>query len=130
MGYKNLPAYAQQQNDRILRPHQRYARAYVNDIVIFLKLLEEHLRHLQNVFQELTTILIILSLKKSFLAYPLVRLLGQSVNALSMATAEAKLAAITQLAFPRSLKDPEAYLGLTRYLRQYILYYAQVARSF
>ena len=45
-----------------------------------------------------------------------------------MVTAEAKLAAITQLAFPRSLKDLEAYLKLTGYLRQYIPYYAQVAR--
>ena len=41
-----------------------------------------------------------------------------------MATAEAKLAAILQLAFSRSLKDLEAYLGLIGYLRQYILYYA------
>ena len=45
-----------------------------------------------------------------------------------MATVEAKLAAITQLAFSRSLKDLEAYLRLIGYLRQYILYYAQVAR--
>ena len=42
--------------------------------------------------------------------------------------AEAKPVAITQLAFPCSLKDLEAYLGLTKYLRQYILCYAQVAR--
>ena len=45
-----------------------------------------------------------------------------------MATAEAKLAAIMQLAFPRSLKDLEAYLGLIGYFRQYIPYYTQVAR--
>ena len=127
-GYKNLPAYAQQQIDRILQPHQRYARAYNDDIVIFLKSLEEHLWHLQNIFQKLMMIQIILLPKKSFLAYPSVCLLEQRINALGMATAEAKLAAITQLAFPHSLKDLEAYLGQTGYLRQYILYYVQVAR--
>ena len=47
-----------------------------------------------------------------------------------MATAEAKLAAILQLAFSRSLKDLEAYLGLIGYLRQYILYYAHWTRPF
>ena len=47
-----------------------------------------------------------------------------------MATAKAKLAAIMQLAFSRSLKDLEAYLGLIKYLSQYIPYYAQVARLF
>ena len=130
MGYKNLPAYTQQQINRILQLHQRYARAYVDDIVIFLKLLEEHLRYLQNIFQELTTIRIILLPNKSFLAYPSVCFLRQRANAFRMATAEAKLAAITQLAFPCSLKDLKAYLRLTGYLSQYILYYSQVARPF
>ena len=120
----------QQQIDRILQPHQRYFRAYVNNIVIFSKLLEEHLWHLQNVFQELTAMRIILLPKKSFLAYLLVRLPRQKVNALGMAMAEAKLAAITQLAFLCSLKNLEAYLGLTEYLRQYIPYYIQVAKPF
>ena len=47
-----------------------------------------------------------------------------------MATTEAKLAAIMQLAFSRLLKNLETYLGLTEYFRQYIPYYAQVARPF
>ena len=122
LGYKNLPAYTQQQIDRILQPHQRYPKAYVNDTAGISKLLEEHLRHLQNVFQELKVMRIILLPKKSFLAYPSVHLLEQRVDALGMATAEAKLAAITQLAFPSLLKDFKAYLGLTGYLKQYIPY--------
>ena len=128
MGYKNLPTYTQGQIDRILQPHQRYSRAYIDDIVIFLKLLEEHLRHLQNVFQELTAMQMILLPKKSFLAYSSIRFLGQRVDAVSMATAEAKLAAIMQLAFLCSHMDLKVYLRLTGYLRQYITYYAQVAR--
>ena len=90
----------------------------------------EHLRHLQNIFQELTTIQIILLPKKSFFAYLSVRLLRQRVDALGMTTAKAKLAATTQLAFSSSFKDLKAYLGLTGYLKQYIPYYTWVARSF
>ena len=130
MGCKNLPAYIQQQINRIRGPHQRYASAYIDDIVIFLSLLEKHIQHLQNNFQELMAIQIILLPKKSFLVYPSIHLLGQRINALGKATAEAKLAAITQLLFSRSLNDLEAYLGLTGYLRRYILYYTQVARPF
>ena len=74
------------------------------------------------------TIQIILSLKMSFLGYPLVHLLGQHVNALGMATAEAKLAAIAQLDFSQLLKNLEMYLRLTGYLKQYIPYYAQVTK--
>ena len=47
-----------------------------------------------------------------------------------MAIAKAKLVLITQLAFSRSLEDLKAYLGLTGHIRQYIPYYAQVARPF
>ena len=68
MGYKNLPAYAQRQIDKILQPHQQYIRAYVDDTVIFSKCLKEHRWHLRNVFQELMTIQLILLPKKSFFA--------------------------------------------------------------
>ena len=129
MGHKNLPIYAQRQIDSILQPYQMYAKTYVNDIVIFSKLLEKHLKHCYNVFCEPIVTRIILQPIKSFLAYPLVHLFGQRVDVLGMATAEAKLAAITQLTFSRSFKDIEAYLGLTGYLRHFIPYYAHVTRS-
>ena len=125
IGYKNSPVFAQRQIDRILQSYQKYARAYVNNIVIFSKSLDEHLNHLHNVFRELTITRIILQPNKSFLAYPSVHFFGQSVNVLGMATAEAE---ITQLAFHCSLKNLEAYLGLTGYLRQYIPYYTHVSR--
>ena len=96
--------------------------------MIFSKLLEKYLKHLYNVFCELTITRIILQPTKSFLEYPSVHLYGEKIDAFGMATAEAKLAPIMQLRFSRSLKDLEAYLGLTGYHRQYIPYYAQVAR--
>ena len=60
---------------------------------------------------------IILQPTKSFLAYPLIHS-RQKVGAFDMATAEVKLAAIMQLALPRSLKDLKAYLGLTGFFRR------------
>ena len=60
IGFKNSPAYIQQHIDRILCYHQKYARAYVNNIVIFSKSLENHLQHLNNVFCNLVTTRIVL----------------------------------------------------------------------
>ena len=68
-----------------------------------------------------------LSPKKSFIGYPSIQLLGQRVDVFGLSTAEEKLAAISQLEFPTTLKDLETYLGMTSYLRQYTLYYAQIA---
>lgn len=128
MGYRNTPAYVQRMTDRILRPHRDYSRAYVDDIVIFSATLKEHLQHLRSVFGELADRGICLSPDKSFLGYPSVHLLGQRVDALGLATAEAKLAAITNLKFPQTLTQLEGYLGLTGYLRQYIPHYAAIVK--
>ncbi|RKF65712.1 hypothetical protein OnM2_004045, partial [Erysiphe neolycopersici] len=51
------------------------------------------------------------------------------VNALGLASADEKLAAIQALAFPRTLKQLEYYLGLTGYLRQYIPHYAKLSAA-
>lgn len=128
MGYRNSPAYVQRMIDRILRPFRHFCRAYVDDIVIFSKSLEEHLSQLNQVFQALTDMNIHLSPKKSFLGYPSVHLLGQKVDALGLATAEEKLAAIANLSFPGTLAQLEKHLGLTGYLRQYIARYAAIVK--
>ena len=128
MGYRNSPAYVQRMIDRILRPFRHFCRAYVDDIVIFSSSEEEHIQHLRQVFEALDEVNITLSPRKSFLNYPSVRLLGQKVDALGLATAEEKLAAITNLAFPKTLSALEKYLGLTGYLRQYIAHYAAIVK--
>ena len=127
MGFKNSPPYVQRQIDNLLRPHRHYARAYVDDIVIFSKTLEEHLAHLRAIFELLDAKGVTLSAKKSFIGYPTVTLLGQRVDAFGLSAATEKIDAIKRLAFPYTLTDLELYLGLTGYLRTYIPYYAQKA---
>ena len=53
MNYKNSSAYVQKQIDRILKHHKNFAKTYVNDIVIFFKLLTKHAAHLRQVFDVL-----------------------------------------------------------------------------
>ena len=67
----------------------------MDDIVIFSRSLEKHLKHFYNIFCELTITRIILQPIKSFLAYLLVHLLRLRVDTLGRATTEAKLAANT-----------------------------------
>ena len=128
MSYRNSPAYIQRMINKVLRQQHEFARAYVNDIVIFSVMLKEHLQHLHEVFNVLTEKNICLSLKKSYLDYPSVKLLGQRVDTLELVTAADKLAAITQLKFLKSLSVLKKYLSLTEYLRQYILKYAAIVK--
>lgn len=124
MGYRNSPAYVQRPIDTTLRRCRTFARAYVDDIVIFSKSLEEHIQHLRTVIHTLLAYNISLTPDKSCIGYPSVELLGQRVEAPGMTTTKDKLKAITSLAFPKTLKALETYFGMTGYLRHYILFYA------
>ena len=129
MGFKNSPPYVQRQIERILRKQGcwKFARAFVDDVVIFSKSLEEHLEHLDCVFAAFDEMNLTLSGKKCFLGFPSIELLGQHVNRLGVSTSQQKLEAIAKLKFPTHVKELEHYLGLTGWLRNYIPYYAQLA---
>lgn len=125
MGFRNSPANVQRRIDLILRAQRSFARAYIDDIVIFSCTFEIHLQHLQQVFEKLKEFRFVLSPKKFFLSYPLISLLDQKVNSLGLTSDQDKLAAIQSLKFPKTLKQLEFYLGLTSWLRQYIPHYAK-----
>ena len=127
IGYCNSPAYVQRQTDRLLRPF-KFAKGYVDDVVIFSKTLEAHISHLRQVFGLFKRVGVTLKASKSFLAYPNVQLLGQRVDSFGLSTPTERLAAISRLRFPLTLAALETYLGMTGYLRNYIAWYAQIAR--
>jgi hypothetical protein len=97
----------------------------MNDIVIFFKTLNDHLRHLREVFQRLWHYNVALNLKKAFLNYSFIILLSQIIDVLELTIAEEKLVAIANLIFSLTLKELKIYLDLTKYLRVYVFWYAQ-----
>ena len=129
MGYKGSPPYVQRQTDKLLRPLRAFVRAYLDDMVTFSATLDGHLSHLRKLFSLCREKRISLSPKKSFLGYPSIVLLGQRVDSLGLSTSEEKIAAITSLSFPKSLRDLEIFLGMTGWLRSSIPKYAQRARA-
>ena len=75
MKYKELSLYVQQQTDKILQKHCVYAKAYIDNIIIFFKTLAEHFKHLWQVFITFQDHWVVLKSKKSFLEYSSVSLL-------------------------------------------------------
>ena len=125
MGYRGSAAYAQRRIDIILRGHGAYAKAYIDDIVIFSTTLEEHIQHLRTIFQLFVMHNITLNPEKTYLGYLSITLLGQKVNGLGLTSASEKVLAISNWRFPHNLKLLESYLGFTNWLRDYIPYYVQ-----
>ena len=75
MRYRNFIAYVQRQIDRLLRAFRSFVRAYVDDIVIAFATYENHVSHLQQIFQVLMKNNIFVKLIKTFIDYSIVQLL-------------------------------------------------------
>jgi hypothetical protein len=129
MSYKNSLVYVQRQTNLMLSDLRNFVRAYIDDIVIFFKTLEEHLHHLSLLFNRLLSYNVILNSKKAFLDYSSIVLLDQMIDALDLITVEKKLTVIVNLIFFYTLKKLEIYVDLIDHLRVYVLWYAQVSLS-
>jgi hypothetical protein len=129
MSFKNSSAYVQRQTNLMLKDLRIFAKAYMNDIVIFSKILNDHLEHLRQMFKRFQDYNVVLNSKKVFLEYSFIVLLKQIVDVLKLTTAKEKLAIITNLTFSLTLKKLETYLKLTKYLCVYVVWYAQASLS-
>src|SRR2546427_13290808 len=96
--------------DSILRSHKNFARCYIDDIIIFSKILKDYLGHLNIIFSLFNEIGICLKDTKTYLGYSSIILLGQRVDGFRLTTLEKRIAAIRELKFPETLKDLETYL--------------------
>jgi hypothetical protein len=127
MGYINSVPYVQRQIDLNLEEFREFCRAYVDDLVIASEDLDEHLIHLELVFQRLEDMNVKLEPTKVYIGFPSVKLLGQRVDAFGLSTPEERIAAIQKIAFPKTLRELEIYLGLTSWFRHYVEKYAEHA---
>ena len=130
MNYRNSLVYVQRQIDRILRFCRHFARAYIDDIVIFFKFLKKHISHLKCIFKFMTRNNISVNFRKTFLKFSFVTLLKQHVNFLSLSTNKKKIKAVTTLTFSKTLSDFETYLDLIDWFRNYIESYVKKSESF
>ena len=124
MSYRNFSAYVQKQIDRVFRKHRQFARAYVNDIVIYSRTLENYMIHLKKIFDVLIQNNISINSSKIFFEFSSVNFLKQHVTSFELSTNEQKLRAIVNLIFSRNLTQLETYLELTKWFKQYIKHYA------
>jgi hypothetical protein len=74
--FKGFFSYVQRMMDAILRPHKEYARCYIDDIIIFFKTYEKHVRHFETVFALFDSMEFTLKGAKTYLEYPSIILLG------------------------------------------------------
>ena len=94
MSYKESLLYSQQMTNKILQSYKDFAQSYIDDLIIFLKTLKNHKKHLSIIFSLFDKFEISLNKVKTYFKYSSIILLNQQVNKFSMIISKKQIAVI------------------------------------
>ena len=126
-GLHGAPATFQRLMDRVLRPHQDYASAYLDDIVIHSATFGQHLTHLEKVFAALRSAGLTANAKKCRLGLAETNYLGYTVGHGCVKPQAQKVEKIRDWPQPRTKKQVKSFLGLLSYYQKFIKNYSTIA---
>lgn len=128
-GLKPLSQLFQVAMEEMLREHCKYILIFVDNVYVYTNAggPQQHVQHLQNVIQTMNEHHLRLNVKKTFLGYHSISVLGHLVAAGTRTAAPDKVQLLQNWPRPTSGKQIESYLGFCSYLRDYIPLYADIA---
>ncbi|GBG76944.1 hypothetical protein CBR_g23158 [Chara braunii] len=122
----NAPATFQTAMNDIFRDIlEEYVLLYLDNILVYSRTLEDHLRHLCDVLQRLRKHSFYAKLSKCRFAQRKVDFLGHHVSDHDLHMDDAKITAIAEWPVPTSAKQLRSFLGLTSYYSNFIQGYAR-----
>ncbi|GBG59113.1 hypothetical protein CBR_g32131 [Chara braunii] len=120
-GLSNAPATFQRAMNDIFRDIlELYVLVYLDDMVVYSRTLEEHLRHLRDVLDRLRRHGFYAKLSKCRFARQRADFLGHYVSGQGLHMDDAKITAIAEWPVPTSAKQLRSFLRLTRYYSNFI----------
>jgi hypothetical protein len=107
---------------------RRYVLVFVDDILIYSRSLEEHVKHLRAIFQILARRQ--LKVKKSKCSFAQQRLsyLGHVISPNGVATDEEKIQVVQMWPTPTSIKELRSFLGLAGYYRKFVRHFGILSK--
>ncbi|KAN0021499.1 hypothetical protein ACTFIU_010099 [Dictyostelium citrinum] len=125
-GMKNSPAYFNYWIQSIMEEFKDFARAYVDDIIIFSKSIEEHVEHMHKVLEKLRKEKVYLADNKAELFKSNVKFFGHMVSKEGFKPVLDKVEAINNLPEPTTVTEVRSFLGSCNYLRRFIPNYSEL----
>ena len=127
-GLMNSPACFQNLMSKVLKDlNWKIALVYIDDILIFSKNFDQHLHHLDQVFQNLRAANLTMHPGKCKFAVREIKYLGHIVSKQGIKVDPGKFSAIETYPVPKSVKNVRAFVGMAQYYRRYIKDFAKIA---
>eukprot|EP00253_Pinus_taeda_P013835 PITA_13835 len=102
---------------------------YLDDITVFSKKEEDHLKHLERVLLKCRRFGISLNPTKSIFALTSGKLLGHIISEEGIRIDPNRVSAIQKLDLPRSRKEIQSFLGKVNFVRRFIPNFAEVVKN-
>jgi hypothetical protein len=129
-GLTNAPATFQSAMNNIFSNMiRKCVLVFMDDILIYSPTLEDHLSHLQQVFQLLQANQLSVKLSKCSFAQESLDYLGHIISRHGVATDPTKVLAVQQWPVPKNGRQVRGFLGLTGYYRKFIQNYSLISRT-
>ncbi|GBG73401.1 hypothetical protein CBR_g16117 [Chara braunii] len=127
-GLTNAPTTFQRLMDKVLHEQiGRFVVVYRDDILIFSKSMEEHMKHLGKVFIILKKTQLHLNLEKSECGRDSVVYLGHQLSAAGLEPEATKVKVIRNWPQPANIRELRSFLGLASYYRKFVPRFSIVA---
>ena len=105
-----------------------FTMGYLDDIIIFSKTEEEHLEHLETIFNRLREAGLKLKLQKCSFFKKHIQYLGHLISDEGIQPLPEKLESIAKMPIPKNAKQVKQFLGLVGYYRKFVPRFADISR--
>ena len=127
-GLKTAPMTCARALQKIFRDeHRKICYVYYDDLIAASQDFEEHIDHLQILFDRMREFDLKLKPSKCKFGYITVEYLGHVVTGKGISPDPNKVSAIEHVRRPRNIRDVRAFLGLTGFYRSFIFRYSSKA---
>lgn len=128
MGLCNAPGtFMQLMNDTFRDLLDRSVLVFLDDILVFSKTKEDHVRHVREVLTRLRAQKLFAKRSKCEFFREEVEFLGHRIGANGLSVSQDKVQAVRDWPQPRSVHDIRSFLGLAGFYRRFVKEYSKVA---